>query len=73
LGATLATLISADALATLAQVTWWDAPRVQGPLDAVLLLISVCGPLLAALVLWGAVGHRQRLPEEATEPGAHPL
>ena len=62
LGATLAVVISTDALLTLAQVLWWNAPRARGLLDVAALVISVCGPLLAALVLWGAVGHRQRLP-----------
>ena len=61
LGAALATAISVDAALTTAQVALYDAPRAHGdPLDWAVMLISIAGPLLAAVVLWGAVGHRRR-------------
>jgi phosphatidylglycerol lysyltransferase len=60
LGAALASLISVDALLTLVQIIGFDAPRSDGVGDALVMLISLVGPSLAALVLWGAVGHRLR-------------
>jgi phosphatidylglycerol lysyltransferase len=61
LGVTVAGAISADALLTLAQVLTYDAPRVHG-LDWFVVAVALAGPTLAALVLWGAVGHRSPLP-----------
>jgi phosphatidylglycerol lysyltransferase len=61
LGVTVAGAISADALLTLAQVLDYDAPRVHG-LDWLVVALALAGPTLAALVLWGAVGHRRPLP-----------
>jgi phosphatidylglycerol lysyltransferase len=59
LGVVVAAAISADALVTLAQVALWDAPRVHG-LGWIVAAIALTGPALAAVVLWGAVGHRAR-------------
>jgi phosphatidylglycerol lysyltransferase len=59
LGAALASAISVDVALTTAQVALYDAPRAHGSaIDWLVMLISIAGPLLAATVLWGAVGHR---------------
>jgi phosphatidylglycerol lysyltransferase len=59
LGVAVAAAISADAVLTPAQVALYDLPRVHG-LDWIVVAISLAGPALAAVVLWGAVGHRAR-------------
>jgi hypothetical protein len=61
LGVTVAGAITADALLTCLQITLYDAPRVRGP-DWLVVAIALAGPALAALVLWGAVGHRRVRP-----------
>jgi phosphatidylglycerol lysyltransferase len=58
LGVVLASVISADALLTPLQLVLYDAPRVHG-LDWIAVAVSLGGPALAAVVLWGAVGHRR--------------
>jgi phosphatidylglycerol lysyltransferase len=59
LGAALASAISVDVALTTAQVALYDAPRAHGStVDWVVMMVSIVGPLLAATVLWGAVGHR---------------
>jgi len=64
LGAALATAISVDVALTTAQVAFYDAPRAHGdPIDWVVMMISIAGPLLASVVLWGAVGHRRSTPD----------
>jgi hypothetical protein len=37
----------------------YDAPRVHGVFDWLVVATSLAGPALAAVVLWGAVGHRR--------------
>lgn len=59
LGVAVAAAVSADAVLTPAHVALWDLPRVHG-LDWIVVAISIAGPALAAVVLWGAVGHRSR-------------
>ena len=62
LGVAVAAAITADALVTFLQVMLYDAPRVRGP-GWIAVAIALAGPSLAALVLWGAVGHRRARPE----------
>jgi phosphatidylglycerol lysyltransferase len=59
LGVAVATAISADAVVTALQWALYDAPQVHG-FDWLAVAISLAGPALAAVVLWGAVGHRRR-------------
>ena len=61
LGVVVATAITADTLLTALQVALYDAGRVHGA-DWVALLLSLAGPALATIVLWGAVGHRRARP-----------
>ncbi len=51
----VAVAVSADAVLTMAQAFWWNVPRVRGTADVVILGIACAGPLIAAVVLWGAV------------------
>ncbi len=71
LGALLASAISVDGALTTAQVALYDAPRAHGsPIDWLVMLVSIAGPLLAATVLWGAVGHRLAEPAREGDAGA---
>ena len=60
LGTVVATAISCDAVLTSLQIVFYDAHRARGA-DWLAVIISVAGPTLAAVILWGAVGHRRRL------------
>ena len=62
--------ISVDAAVTAAQVALYDAPRAHGdPFDWAVMIVSMAGPLLAAIVLWGAVGHRLSAPDAVPPSG----
>ena len=67
LGTAVATAISFDAVLTALQVALWDASRVT-ELDWLVVAISLAGPSLAAVVLWGAVGHRRARPSLERSP-----
>ena len=58
LGVVVACAISADAVVTPMQLVLYDAPRIAG-LEWLVVAIALAGPALAAVVLWGAVGHRR--------------
>lgn len=62
LGAAVATAITADALLTTLQVALYDAPHARGLDDWAVMAVSMAGPAIAAVVLWGAVGHRRARP-----------
>jgi phosphatidylglycerol lysyltransferase len=64
LGVAVATAISVDALLTAAQVALFDAARVHGA-EWGAVAVSLAGPLLATIVLWGAVDHRRSRPRLA--------
>jgi hypothetical protein len=59
LGVAVASAVTADAGLTAAQVAIFDAPRAHHALDWLVIAVSLAGPLLASVVLWGAVGHRR--------------
>jgi phosphatidylglycerol lysyltransferase len=65
LGATVATAIAADAVLTTLQVVVYNLPRVANVLEGLVMAISIAGPAVAALVLWGAVGHHRSAPPPA--------
>ncbi len=50
----VATAVSADALLTVVQAVWWNAPRTSGAVHIAIVAIACIGPTLAAIVLWGA-------------------
>ena len=58
LGVLVACAISVDAVATPLQLVLYDAPRIAGA-EWLVVAIALGGPALAAVVLWGAVGHRR--------------
>lgn len=59
LGATVASAITLDAVLTTLQVVLYNAPNARGFVDWLVMAVSMAGPALAAVVLWGAVGHRR--------------
>jgi phosphatidylglycerol lysyltransferase len=58
LGAVVASAITLDAVLTAIQLAVYNAPRARGS-DWLVLAISLAAPMLASVVLWGAVGHRR--------------
>ncbi len=54
LGWALTFAVSADALVTWSEAALWNARRVHGVLDAVVVVLACLAPTLAAVVLWGA-------------------
>lgn len=61
LGLTLAWLVTADALLTVAIAALWNGPRARGPLDVLVLLVACAAPAAGAAILWGAVRRREAL------------
>jgi phosphatidylglycerol lysyltransferase len=59
LGVAVAAAITVDACVTTAQVALYNAPRAHQLSDWIAMTIALFGPALAAVVLWGAVGHRR--------------
>jgi len=54
----LASIITLDAAATLAQAIMFDVPAERGPLDLIVLGMAVAAPTIAASMLWYARAHR---------------
>jgi phosphatidylglycerol lysyltransferase len=50
--------VSGDALLTTLEAALWNFPRAGSTLDYFLIALACAGPLLAAIVLWGARRHR---------------
>ncbi len=50
----VATVVTMDALATIAQGLAYNVPRRTGPLDLVIISIAMLAPTLSALMLWNA-------------------
>lgn len=57
----LATLITGDALLTLAEVLTFNLQRAHTPFEWGILILAVCGPSAAAALLWTAVTHQARV------------
>lgn len=64
LGLTLAAVVTLDAITTLAQVLWFNAPRAHGAVDSAGMVIAVLAPSAAAALLWRACWHRAGLEVE---------
>ena len=61
LGLTLASLVTADALLTLAIAVLWNVPRARDSIDVLVLLVACAAPAAGAAILWGAVRRREAL------------
>ncbi|HEX5057898.1 MAG TPA: DUF2156 domain-containing protein [Kofleriaceae bacterium] len=57
----VAGVVTADAVATAAQVAFFNVPRVHGITDVVVIAIAIAAPTSAAVLLWHARAHRQVL------------
>lgn len=55
-----ATAATIDSLLSLWQVGGWNLPRTSGGGAWAILAVSVCGPMLAALMLWTAAARERR-------------
>jgi phosphatidylglycerol lysyltransferase len=69
LGVAVAATITLDAVLTTAQVAAFNLHHVTRALDGVALVLAIAGPAGAALVLWGAVGHRRTRPDAMAGAG----
>ncbi len=65
LSTTVAVAVTADAAATIAEAAIYNAPRVTGLTDLIVIAIAVAAPTSAAILLWHARAHRQVLHEYA--------
>lgn len=54
----VATAVTADAAVTIGQAILYNAPRVRGALDVIVIVIAVLAPTCAAILLWNARAHR---------------
>lgn len=61
LAVVLASLITADGFLTVLEAVVDGVWRVDGVPDALVLGLACLGPLVAASILWGAIGHRAQL------------
>jgi phosphatidylglycerol lysyltransferase len=57
----VAAAVTADAALTAAEAAIYNAPRIEGLLDAAVVAIAVAAPTTAAVLLWHARAHRQVL------------
>jgi phosphatidylglycerol lysyltransferase len=60
LAAMVTAAIVADAIVTTAQAVTYDAPRVRGLASGAVLVVACLAPMLAAVVMTSALGHRAR-------------
>jgi phosphatidylglycerol lysyltransferase len=54
----VATIITLDAVATLAQSIAFDVPDRRGPFDLAVIAVAIAAPTVAAVMLWNARAHR---------------
>jgi phosphatidylglycerol lysyltransferase len=59
LGRTLAIAATVDAVATWGETLAWNVPRAESALDWGVAVVACVAPAVAAVILWGAVGHRE--------------
>lgn len=61
LGTAVAIAVTADAVATAAEATFYNLPRIHSLADALVIAVAVAAPTTAAVLLWHARAHRQVL------------
>jgi phosphatidylglycerol lysyltransferase len=54
----VAIAVTADAAVTLGEAIVYNAPRVHGPLDLLVVSAAIVAPTFAAVLLWNARVHR---------------
>jgi phosphatidylglycerol lysyltransferase len=57
----LCVAVTADAVITTLEASLWNLGRARGGFDYLVLALACGAPTLAAIVLWGARGHRLRV------------
>ncbi|MGO9837921.1 MAG: phosphatidylglycerol lysyltransferase domain-containing protein [Polyangiaceae bacterium] len=65
LGRALAAAITADAALTWGEAIAWNLPRARGVGDWIVAGIACTAPSVAAVILWGATGHRAWMRSDA--------
>jgi phosphatidylglycerol lysyltransferase len=58
LGRAVAAAVTVDAVVTWVEALAWNAPRARTVQEWTAVAVACAAPAFAALVLWGAVGHR---------------
>jgi phosphatidylglycerol lysyltransferase len=61
LATTLAVAVTGDAILTAVQAALWNLPRADGVVDYLAIALACFAPVLASIVLWGAVRMRRHL------------
>jgi phosphatidylglycerol lysyltransferase len=61
LATAVAIAVTLDAAMTAAEAAFYNAPRIHGPLDLMVIAIAIAAPSSAAVLLWHARAHRQVL------------
>lgn len=64
LGRALAAVVTADAVLTWGEAIVWNLRRAQGAGDCIVAGIACAAPSVAAVILWGASGHRAWMKNE---------
>ena len=59
LGRALAVAATLDAVLTWGEALAWNVPRAAGALDWLVVAAACLAPSVAAVILWGALGHRE--------------
>ena len=62
----VAIAVTADAVMTTAEAALYNAPRVSGLTDLIVMAIAIAAPTSAAILLWHARAHRQLLHFKST-------
>jgi phosphatidylglycerol lysyltransferase len=68
LGTGVAVAVTADAAVTTAEAALYNAPRINGIVDVLVIAIAIAAPTSAAVLLWHARAHRQVLERPGRSP-----
>ena len=61
LGRGLAVAVTVDAVATWGETFAWNVPRATRGIDWLVVVVACGVPTVAAVILWGALGHRESI------------
>jgi hypothetical protein len=65
LGRALTVAVTVDAVATWTETIAWNVPRATRAIDWLVVVVACGVPTVAAVILWGALGHRESIRGEA--------